>query len=454
MDTLRVREMEEWTWAAVWRRRLARHRLLEPAPRERLLEVIGQVCGIHAQMAPSAELSLGLRVEGITRQDVRAALADDRTLVKTYGLRGTLHLFPSHELGLWLAALRAKAPPREVTPNDPRTLTPQRRDQVLRAIDEALAERTVLTREELEVEVEHRVGNWATEPAFEAFGGHLPRWQLGLHRAARDGAIVFGPNRGNRVTYVRTADWLGALPEVSGDVALREVCWRFLDAYGPATHVEFARWFATSPKAARELMRSLSLDEVDVEGWRAWLPRGGSAPRLAGGGAPRAGMGAGQTADQSREAHGGHGPQPTPSGEASELDNTTARRTGDDAVREDAGQSPNLEHEERPAVHLLPHFDCYVVGGFPRSQLIPETAPAALRKGTAAPFSVLLVEGVVAGLWERRARGKQLEVRVHAFDGLSATQQREVERQAVRIGEIQQLRAVVSFGHVVPRGHL
>jgi len=105
-------------------------------------------------------------------------------------------------------------------------------------------------------------------------------------------------------------------------------------------------------------------------------------------------------------------------------------------------------------VHLLPHFDCYVVGGFPRDQLIPDIAPEPLRKGTAAPFSVLLVDGVVAGLWERHARSKQLEVRVHAFAPLSKAQQREVERQATRIGEILELHAEVSFGHVEPRGHL
>ena len=126
-----------------------------------------------------------------------------------------------------------------------------------------------------------------------------------------------------------------------------------------------------------------------------------------------------------------------------------AQRTG---VRRNTQQ--HEQPEKRAAVHLLPHFDCYVVGGFPRNQLIPETAPEQLRKGTAAPFSVLLVDGVVAGLWERRARGKRLEVRVHAFAGLSRAQQREVERQAARIGEILELRAEVSFGHVEPRGHL
>src|SRR5205085_1577541 len=39
--------------------------------------------------------------------DVRDALWRDRTLVKAWTLRGTLHLHPADELSLWLAARRA-----------------------------------------------------------------------------------------------------------------------------------------------------------------------------------------------------------------------------------------------------------------------------------------------------------------------------------------------------------
>src|SRR5215211_1409068 len=96
------------TWDNIWAWRLARHSLLERAPATRLAEVAGAVCGIHAQVLPAAELSLGIRVAGITRRDVRAALWDQRRLVKTYGIRGTIHLFPATELPLWMAALRTR----------------------------------------------------------------------------------------------------------------------------------------------------------------------------------------------------------------------------------------------------------------------------------------------------------------------------------------------------------
>src|SRR6185369_844902 len=98
-----------------------------------LKRVVADVCGIHAQMPPSAELSLGLRLRGITRQHVRDALWKDRSLVKTYGLRGTLHLFPSTELPMWLAALRTRTPPRP----DPRVLGEAERAHLVAAIGEA-----------------------------------------------------------------------------------------------------------------------------------------------------------------------------------------------------------------------------------------------------------------------------------------------------------------------------
>src|SRR5438874_8607586 len=88
------------TWSQVWQRRLAHHWLARPASRDRMLDVVAGMCGVHAQVMGSSELSLGMRVDGFTRENLYTALWETRSLVKTYGLRGTLHIFPSRELGL------------------------------------------------------------------------------------------------------------------------------------------------------------------------------------------------------------------------------------------------------------------------------------------------------------------------------------------------------------------
>ena len=90
--------MHTLTWGQVWTYRLARHSLLAPAPAADLASVAGAVCGIHAQvMAAEA-----------TKREVQATLWDTRRLIKTYGIRGTIHLFPTAELPLWMAALSTR----------------------------------------------------------------------------------------------------------------------------------------------------------------------------------------------------------------------------------------------------------------------------------------------------------------------------------------------------------
>jgi len=377
-------------WPQVWQRRLARQFLSHPVPRTQLREVVRQMCGVHAQVQPSAELSLAIRVAGLTRHDLDEALWRQRSLVRTYGPRGTVHIFAVDDLPLWLSALRARTPPRPPDKQELSTLPSDRLPDLLHAMREAL-DGKCLSRAELAAELEQRLGTWATEEAFPAFGGFLPRWHLALSTAANEGVLAFGPPRGNQVTYVRLDQWLPELPSVDGERALAEVFRRYLDSYGPATHMEFARWFVTHPAAAKALQASLreELEEVDIEGTRAW--------QLA------------------------------------------SAEHGDGGTR----------------AHLLPQFDSYIVGCHPREQLIPGVAAERLgRRDTAAMFNVLLVDGVVSGLWERKRGSKRLEVRVDAFSKLSTAQWHQVVAQAERMAAFLAREADVSSGHVAPRGHL
>src|SRR5689334_24931100 len=93
------------TWAATLSRRLDRHHLTEPAASA--ADVAAATCGVHAQIRTAAELSIGQRLAGATRDDVRAALWDTRELVKTFGPRGTVHLLPTRDLPSWTGALAA-----------------------------------------------------------------------------------------------------------------------------------------------------------------------------------------------------------------------------------------------------------------------------------------------------------------------------------------------------------
>jgi len=95
------------TWTGVTARRMARHALTEPASGLGPAEVAGLLCGAHAQVLSAADLSIGRRIAGATRTDVRRALWGERSLVKTFGPRGTIHLLPTADLPMWTGALSA-----------------------------------------------------------------------------------------------------------------------------------------------------------------------------------------------------------------------------------------------------------------------------------------------------------------------------------------------------------
>ena len=76
-----------------------------PALASDLAGVVSRACGIQAQVLSAAELALSARIPDLRVADVRAALWEHRSLVKTYGPRGTIHLLAAADLPLYMAAL-------------------------------------------------------------------------------------------------------------------------------------------------------------------------------------------------------------------------------------------------------------------------------------------------------------------------------------------------------------
>ncbi len=52
-----------------------------------MLEVVSEICGLHAQLMSSVELTLWARLEGLEAEEVKRALWDERGLVKTWAMR-------------------------------------------------------------------------------------------------------------------------------------------------------------------------------------------------------------------------------------------------------------------------------------------------------------------------------------------------------------------------------
>src|SRR3954465_618543 len=96
--------MVSLTWDQVRAWRLAQQALRPRLDQRYWIEAVARVLGVQAQVLSAAELALGARVEGLTRADVQQALWQERTLVKTWAMRGTIHLFAAEDLPLVVAA--------------------------------------------------------------------------------------------------------------------------------------------------------------------------------------------------------------------------------------------------------------------------------------------------------------------------------------------------------------
>jgi hypothetical protein len=127
------------SWSGVTARRMAWHALAEPAADLSPADVAGVLCGVRAQLLNAAELSAGRRIAGATRADVRRALWQERTLVKTFGPRGTVHLLPAADLPMWTGALSALPPSVPGHPDAVR-FTPGQAEEVIATIGDALAD--------------------------------------------------------------------------------------------------------------------------------------------------------------------------------------------------------------------------------------------------------------------------------------------------------------------------
>jgi len=379
------------TWSGVTARRMARHALAEPATDLGPADIAGLLCGVHAQVLSAAELSVGRRIAGATRADVQRALWEQRTLVKTFGPRGTIHLLPAADLPVWTGALTALPSPVPVHPEGVR-FTPEQAGEVIAAIGDALTD-TELTVDELTEAIAERAGPWAVERTMDAFQDKWPRWRQLTSTAAHRGRLCFGPDRGRKVTYTNPHRWLPGFRPADGDAALRRLITRYLYAYGPATPQHFARWLGIPPRHAAGLFAKLGaeLERVELDGEPGWTLAGDTA-------------------------------------------------------------APPRPHR---GIRLLPYFDAYIVAGQPRERLYPGAAAArALTPaGQAGNYPVLLVDGVVGGVWHQRRSGHRLAITVEPLRELTAPQRRQLDDEAALAGAVLEATATLTVGTVTAGPH-
>lgn len=255
-------------------RRLSQQSITQPHF-EKPVDVVRWLGAVQAQDYAGALWALGLRMRQATLADVERAIAD-KSVVRTWFMRGTLHFVPGEDLR-WMLQL----------------ITPYMRRLLERAISynrlelggETIARSNAaivsvlrggkqLTREEL--------ADALTSDGIASEG--LQRSFL-IQYAQVESLICYATPRGKQATFALIDEWVPPAPLLERDAALATFARRYFTGHGPATLYDFAFWSGltiTEARAGLEMVQSELFHEV-IDGQTYWfapseLPATDSAP--------------------------------------------------------------------------------------------------------------------------------------------------------------------------------
>ena len=334
--------------------RLRAQRLTPQQPGEVIgvARVVKEVCGIQAQDASAATLAVRPRSVGLAVTDVEQAQVHDRSIIRTWGLRGTLHMLASDDIGWLLPLLGPVFVAGDRRRREELGLSEDMCVRGMRIIRNVLSNQGPLTRTEL---MEHLATN-----GIRLEGQARPHL---LARAALEGLICLGPDRGAEPTYVLLKDWIDQ--ELTGhslseDAAYAELTRRYLSAYGPATPGDQAAWSGLPLSKTRSAWQRIKDELLGVEtaGSPVWILK-------------------------THEEW---------------LDELPA---------------------DIPIVRLLPRFDIYLLGYQRRDLAVPSQYAKRINAGGGIVHPTVLFDGRTVGTWKSKREKNHLVVMVEPFERLA-----------------------------------
>jgi hypothetical protein len=225
-------------------------------------EVVAWLGAVQAQDYPGAKWSIALRLPNGTDRDIEQAIAD-KTIIRTWPMRGTLHFVAAADIR-WMLALLT---PRIIAGS---TLRHQRLE-----LDEAIFARCKelftkvlqggkqLTRDEMYAVLEQNTISTAGQRGY-----HI------LWRSAQEGLICFSALRDKQQTFALLDEWVPNAQNMERDQALAELAKRYFTSRGPATVQDFAWWSGLKISDARvglEMVKSQLVQET-IAGQTYWMP--------------------------------------------------------------------------------------------------------------------------------------------------------------------------------------
>lgn len=226
--------------------------------------LVAHMGAMQAQDHASAMWAIGLRVQNASQGSVRAAIAE-RRVVRSWVLRGTLHVVAGADVRWMLALLGARNVAAAAGRNRQLELDEKVFAASARLLGKALRGTTQTRGALFELLEAHAI----------ATGG-----QRGIHilwRLAQDGLLCFAEHIGKQPSFALLDDWLPErAPPLARDEALATLAARYFASHGPATLADFAYWSGLTLTDARRGLAGAAGLEQHAAGAKTWIMAAGA----------------------------------------------------------------------------------------------------------------------------------------------------------------------------------
>ena len=214
-------------------------------------EAARSLFGVQAQILPAAALSLWNRTPALSHQRFESTLYQDRTLVKLWGQRGTLHLYDTNDWPLLFGALSGRP-----TWFERQAVSASAKRKYKAALEKAmvlLEEHGAITREGLRAQ--------------GLSNDFLSSWGGIFTDLVRRGLACHGPQEGGEGKLCARSHWSPDLAWAppAAEAANVSIARRAIKTYGPISEKDFAYWRGTSTKDAKRWFDLLRPELTQVE---------------------------------------------------------------------------------------------------------------------------------------------------------------------------------------------
>ncbi|HYC11502.1 MAG TPA: winged helix DNA-binding domain-containing protein [Nitrososphaerales archaeon] len=339
-------------------------------------------CGVNSQDFGESFLSFWARVERFADSSLHSELRPKGGLVRTWTVRGTMHIFPSKDYHVHVFGSPRKrillrydnaARRRGIPLGDARVHSlylPLLDDIKGRAVTSAYIADFIsnrLTRMGLKGR-RRMVRGWSSRPTIG------PSW-VGVTEMSYLGLLVNAGRKGSESLWMRTADWLSAgrgVPEP--ETCVVELVRKFIRNYGPVSRADILYW---SYLLSREVGASISTLKRDLVEERV---EGSKETYYSLEGAPK------------------------------------------DAC-------------EPQGATVLPEFDSLMMGYRDKSRFLPPDKTKQVFRPLGMVSPTVLIDGFVAATWRKKRERNRMTVSVLPLRELAARERRSIEERFSQLGD-------------------